>query len=86
MNTIKIITQYAPRANSNVGKIVAKALGRQKSHRYDQSLSSAQNHRAAAQQMLAKLLGPEASTYEITDSPDDDSRFARGWVATRIDA
>lgn len=52
---ISITTRYENFPGSNVGKYVARSLGRQATVRTDQALSSEDNHRRAAQRLAMKL-------------------------------
>lgn len=81
MNTLTITVQYQPVSNSNVGKYVAKAVGRQKATRCDQALSSDDNARAAAERMLAVLYGPDAHLADLTYDGWDDTGNRRVYTA-----
>lgn len=53
--SVMITTRYETHAGSNVGKYVARSLGRQATVRTDQSRSSEANHREAAWRLAQKL-------------------------------
>lgn len=55
MSVTTITTRYESRPNSNVGKYVARSLGRQRSVTTDQALGSHENHERAAKALAAVL-------------------------------
>jgi hypothetical protein len=70
---LTITTTYRPHAASNVGKVVASSLGRQRTVRCDPARSADANHRAAATALAEALhdLGAVAGrTVEPVDSND----------------
>lgn len=70
MTQTTITTSYQSRPNSNVGKVVAKANGRQRSVTWDQSKSSDYNHGAAAGALVLALIGSTdpAKVKEVTEA------------------
>lgn len=52
---ITVRTRYESRPNSNVGKVVARALGRQKATTCDPALTADQYHEAAARNLLRSI-------------------------------
>lgn len=52
---MNITTTYRPHPSSNVGSIVAKSEGRQKSTRFDQSKSTDANHGIAAANLILHM-------------------------------
>lgn len=54
---MRIITTYRPHPTSNVGTIVARGMGKQKSTRVDQSRSTDANHGIAAANLILHVSG-----------------------------
>lgn len=83
-----ITTRYVALGYSNVGGHRATGLGRQRSVRSDQALSSDANHRRAAERVaraiLAEIPGASYDEVALTEIESNDAGTERRWAMTKV--
>lgn len=83
-----VSTRYRGHPGSNVGKVTARAMGRQRTVRVDQAQGSGANHEAAVRALVAALLEDLATATEVAELgvemvDSNDSGTARVYRVTR---